>query len=234
MAELKIASMNVRGIGNNNKRRETFNWLRNKQQSIIFLQEAHCTEATIDTWRSERGYKALFSCFSGSSAGVCILFNNTFKFDILKTFSVPSGRYIVCDIKTDEKLFTPAYIYAPNEDDPSFFKQVFDRLHDFACEEIIIIIIGLQLESAIVRVDCQVKDNIICEQLDGRLNIHRKVVNVQKEKSRSNRGALGDHWQDRQVGGLFTIYCNALLSIAEKAFNPRTCVASNSVAVKLQ
>ena len=59
MAELKIASMNVRGIGNNNKRRETFNWLRNKQQSIIFLQEVHCMEATIDTWRSEWGYKAL-------------------------------------------------------------------------------------------------------------------------------------------------------------------------------
>ena len=49
MAELKIASMNVRGIGNNNKRRETFNWLRNKQQSIVFLQEVHCTEATILT-----------------------------------------------------------------------------------------------------------------------------------------------------------------------------------------
>lgn len=63
MAELKIASMNVRGIGNNNKRRETFNWLRNKQQSIIFLQEVHCTEATIDKWKSEWGYKALFSCF---------------------------------------------------------------------------------------------------------------------------------------------------------------------------
>ena len=44
MADLGIASMNVRGIGNNNKRRETFNWLRNKQQSIIFWQEAHCTE----------------------------------------------------------------------------------------------------------------------------------------------------------------------------------------------
>ena len=138
MADLKIASMNVRGIGNNNKRRETFNWLRNKQQSIIFLQEVHCTEATIDMWRSEWGYKALFSCLSSNSAGVCILFNNNFKFDILKTFLDPSGRYIVCDIKTDEKLFTLANIYAPNEDDPTFFKQVFDRLHDFACEEIIV------------------------------------------------------------------------------------------------
>ena len=103
---MHLCISNIRGIGNNNERRETFNWLRNKQQSIIFLQEVHCTEATIDTWRSEWGYKALFSCFSGSSAGVCILFNNNFKFDILKTFSDPSGRYIVYDIKTDEKLFT--------------------------------------------------------------------------------------------------------------------------------
>ena len=138
MAELKIASMNVRGIGDNNKRRETFNWLRNKQQSIIFLQEVHCTEAIIGTWRSEWGYKALFSCLSSSSAGVCILFNNNFKFDILKTFLDPSGRYIVCDIKADEKLFTLANIYVPNEDNPTFLKQVFDRLHDFACEEIIL------------------------------------------------------------------------------------------------
>ena len=138
MAELKIASMNVRGIGNKNKRRETFNRLRNKQQSIIFLQEVNCTEATIDMWRSEWGYKALFSCFSGSSAGACILFNNNFKFDILITFSDYSGRYIICDIEFDEKLFTLANIYAPNEDDPPFLQHVFDHLHDFACEEIIL------------------------------------------------------------------------------------------------
>ena len=49
-----------------------------------------------------------------------------------------SGHYIVCDIKTDEKLFTLANIYAPNEDDPTFFRQVFDRLHDFACKEVIL------------------------------------------------------------------------------------------------
>ena len=76
--------------------------------------------------------------FSSSSAGVCILFNNNFKFDILKTFSDSSGRDIICDIKTDEKLFTLANIYAPNEDCPTFFKQFFDHLHDFACEEIIL------------------------------------------------------------------------------------------------
>jgi len=57
---------------------------------------------------------------------------------ILNTFSDPSGGYIVCDIKTGEKLFTLANIYASNEDDPNFLKQVFDHLHDFSCEEIIL------------------------------------------------------------------------------------------------
>ena len=47
----------------------------------------------------------------------------------MRKFTDPSGRYIVCDITN---------IYGPNEDDSTFFKQVFDRLHDFACEEIIL------------------------------------------------------------------------------------------------
>ena len=55
----------------------------------------------------------------------------------MKTFSDPNRRYIVCDIRTDEKLFTLANIYAPNEDDPTFLKQFFYHLH-FVCEEIIL------------------------------------------------------------------------------------------------
>ena len=57
MTELSIASINVKGLGNNRKRREVFNWLRNKRQSIYFLQEAHCTEQNVDLWRSEWGYE---------------------------------------------------------------------------------------------------------------------------------------------------------------------------------
>jgi len=53
---LKIATLNVRGIGNNTKRREVFNWLRSKNVSIYMLQEAHCTENTRDIWTSEWGY----------------------------------------------------------------------------------------------------------------------------------------------------------------------------------
>ena len=60
--DLKIASLNVRGIGNNTKRREVFNWLRSKKLSIYMLQEVHCSENTADLWACEWGHKTLFGC----------------------------------------------------------------------------------------------------------------------------------------------------------------------------
>ena len=128
----------MRGLGNNNKRRETFNWLRARNQSIYFLQEVHCTENKVDNWRCEWGYEALFSCCSSNASGVGILFNNNFNLTILKVFSDPLGRFILCDIKAEEKLLTLANLYAPNMDDPIFFNKVFNHLKDFKCEEIIL------------------------------------------------------------------------------------------------
>ena len=136
--DLKIASFNVRGIGNNTKRREVFNWLRSKKFSIYMLQEVHCSENTADLWACEWGYKTLFGCCSSNKAGVSILFNNNFNLQILKVFSDPNGRFIICDIEANSKPLTLANIYAPNEDDPNFFHAFFDHLSSFHCEEIII------------------------------------------------------------------------------------------------
>ena len=41
---ITIASLNVRDLGNDTKRREIFNWLRSKHFSIYLLQEVHCLE----------------------------------------------------------------------------------------------------------------------------------------------------------------------------------------------
>ena len=54
--DLKIGSINVRGLGDNQKRREIFNWLKAKNFSIYFLQEVHCTESTTSIWAAEWGY----------------------------------------------------------------------------------------------------------------------------------------------------------------------------------
>ena len=119
---LKIVSLNVRGIGNTSKRREVFNWLRSKNFSIYMPQEAQCTENTRYIWTSEWGYKTLFSCCSSNKAVVGILFDNNFNLKILKAFVDLNGRFVICDIETNSKLLTLANVYAPNEDDQISFR----------------------------------------------------------------------------------------------------------------
>ena len=136
--DLIIGSINTRGLGDRFKRREIFNWLKYKKMSVYFIQEAHCMQDNTHDWRAEWGYQALFSCCSSNKAGVAILFNNNFSFQLLKAYTDPKGRFIICDLTTNGKCITLANIYAPNEDDPNFFTSVFNRLLDFKCEEIIV------------------------------------------------------------------------------------------------
>ena len=120
--DMVICSLNVRGLSNNTKRRETFLWLKKKKFSIYFLQEVHSTKETEPYWHSEWGYSTIFTTFSSSKAGVAILFNNNFQFQILKHFADPEGRFIITDIDTGDKIMTLVNVYAPNEDNLAFFR----------------------------------------------------------------------------------------------------------------
>ena len=102
------------------------------------LQEVHCSQENSHLWATEWGYKSLFSSFSSSKAGVSILFNNNFDLQFMKTYIDVSGRFILCDLKTNGKSITLTNIYAPNEDDPAFFKNLLHHLQDFEGDEIII------------------------------------------------------------------------------------------------
>ena len=102
----------VRGLSNSLKRRVTFRWLKMKKYVIFFLQEVHCTKEKESLWTSKWGFTAFFSSFSSASAGVCILFNNNFQFEIIRQFSDQEGRFIIIDMKMDNKILTLVNIYA--------------------------------------------------------------------------------------------------------------------------
>ena len=89
-------------------------------------------------WANEWGYTNIFSQYSSSKAGVAILFNNNFEFELLKKYSDPEGRFIIADIKTSDKIITLANVHAPNKDEPDFFQKVTDYLLDFTGEDIIL------------------------------------------------------------------------------------------------
>ena len=106
------------------KRRETFRWLKMKKYAVYFLEEVHCTKDKEHILSAEWGYSAIFSSFSSASAGVCVLFNNNFNFQILKSFSDQEGTFVMVDIKLESKILTLVDIYAPNEDKPTFLQNV--------------------------------------------------------------------------------------------------------------
>ena len=110
---------------------------KKKKFSIYFLQEVHSTTETEICWQSEWGYSTIFTNFSSSKAGVGILFNNNFYFQILKYFVDPEGRFIIADIKIQDKTLTLVNIYAPNKDEPTFFQNVCGKLSSFDCDFII-------------------------------------------------------------------------------------------------
>ena len=134
--DLKIGSINGRGLGDHIKRQEILNWLRAKKYSVYFLQEMHCTENNKNDCRAEWGYQSLFSCCTSKKAGVAILFNH-FTFQISKIYSDPEGWFIICDLTVHGKQLMLTNIYAPNNDDSNFFTTVFSHLADFKCDEII-------------------------------------------------------------------------------------------------
>ena len=65
------------------------------------------------------------------------LLNNNFQFKIQKCLTDPGGRFIIADIETEERTLTLVNIYAPNNDDPSFFRVVSEKMSSFECDLIV-------------------------------------------------------------------------------------------------
>ena len=132
---ITVCSLNVRGLSNNQKRRETFLWL--KKGNLYFLQEVHSTREPEICWQSVWGYSTTFTNFASSRAGVGILFNNNLHFQLFKYFVDPEGRFIIADTEIQDKTLTLVNIYAPNKDEPTFFQNVCENLSSFDCDFII-------------------------------------------------------------------------------------------------
>ena len=130
MSDITIISLNVKGLQSDQKRRDIFNYLRNKKSSIIFLQETHSSEKDEKRWTAEWGHKCFFSHGNTNSAGVMILFQNNFEYSINNIIRDKSGRYIVMDITVEHYHLSIVNLYGPNSDSPLFFTNLKKHLEN--------------------------------------------------------------------------------------------------------
>ena len=126
---IKIISLNVRGLqGSVFKRRDIFHWIKQKNVSIVCLQETHSTKNNESYWAAEWGYKCIFSHCSSNSAGVEIFFRNTFEFVIHRERCDCQGRFIILDITINGNRITLVNLYGYNDDNPSIFRELKEEI----------------------------------------------------------------------------------------------------------
>ena len=135
---VKLYSLNVRGLVDKVKRRCVFDWLRKSQFEMFFLQETHSTIECEKIWANEWGYKIYFCHGKSNSAGVCVLLKPTSGITVHSVHRDENGRILLLNVSYDNSKFTVVNIYGPNKDDVSVFENLRTIIHQFGEEPYIV------------------------------------------------------------------------------------------------
>ena len=131
-------SLNAQGMSNQLKQRKIFKRLHNLCTDIVFVQEAHCVSKSNSIWKSEWGQQVIFSNGDSNARGVMTLVSKHLHGCIKEIRCDSYGRYLICKAEINSESYCLANIYAPNEDEPAFFRSVFDDFTEMECMHIII------------------------------------------------------------------------------------------------
>ena len=126
-----ISTFNCRGLREATNRAKIFEWMRGRNQDIIFMQETHSTKRDEEVWEREWGGKIVFSHGERNARGVMILIKKNLELDILDVDKDDSGRVLYVVVKLGSAHMLLVNIYAPNEDDAGFFDTIFQKISSF-------------------------------------------------------------------------------------------------------
>ena len=134
----RICSFNCNGINDFKKRKDIFEYLRNKDANIFFLQETHLPLKQENFIRSNWGYSVWLAGSETNRNGVAILFNNNFEHKVHKVLRDDDGHFLLLDIEFLHKRITLANIYGPSAgDNPDFLKLLGTKLEEIGNDKVI-------------------------------------------------------------------------------------------------
>ena len=94
---VNIMSYNVRGLNDDEKRRQVLYWIKDKNPQIIMLQETHSCKNTEHLWFKEWDGDIIFSHYSTQARGTAILFSKNLSKTIHKEIIDDGGE--ICNIR---------------------------------------------------------------------------------------------------------------------------------------
>ena len=119
----------MRGLRDFEKRKKIYLQLKNTQADIIFLQETHSDEASVNDWTNQWGGNIFFSHGAHNSRGVMILFRRNLIDMNPSILYNKNGRILAIKITTiDDIDCLLINIYGPNSDTPEFFQEIDELL----------------------------------------------------------------------------------------------------------
>ena len=127
-SNLQIASLNIRGMNNFKKRRKLFHYLHKTEHDIIFIQESHSTKHQERLWKNQWGDQIYYSHGDHNARGVLILIKKKVPIKIVKIHADNQGRWLLLEANYENLQLIIGNVYAPNEDNPVFFENLFDVL----------------------------------------------------------------------------------------------------------
>ena len=116
--------MNVRGLADPIKRKDVFNWLRQKKYTLYCLQDIHLDNKNRSSFEKDWGSEIIYSSKSSESRGVAVLFPEHVNYSIKKTEKDENGNLIIIDLELNNLAFTLCVLYGPNKDNPEFYNNL--------------------------------------------------------------------------------------------------------------
>ena len=125
MMDLRLASLNGRGLRSDSKRSQLLLYLQRRGIDICCLQETHF-DSNFHEGILSRGYLSFSACFDGRSRGGTWLVSRRLDASCALVLSDPSGRLCVLDVTIKDKAFRLIGVYGPNvtSELPAFFWRI--------------------------------------------------------------------------------------------------------------
>ena len=137
MGKLKVMSLNCRGLGGHEKRRDVVNYLKSLDFDIYFLQDTHLSQRKVSCFNALWRGKCYHSCGTHNSRGTSILFKPQIQHNILYEEYCHEGNFVLIICTIFLNTYTLVNLYGPNDDRPAFFHILNKKLEDVAGENII-------------------------------------------------------------------------------------------------
>lgn len=124
MSDLKIVSLNVKGINNVIKRQKILTFLRKENTKIALLSETHLND--IEHLKLRRAWvgQVFYSSHNSKSRGVAILIHRSLPFTLEKTISDNDGRYVLISGYLYGEQILIGCIYGPNIYEATFLPKL--------------------------------------------------------------------------------------------------------------